>query len=59
MKTHHSSIDPRKYGLATDFIYIEKEWGSLFYKHFGERSRIEAKQLCAQEGGNVHLMLEL
>ena len=55
MNTFHSSLDPSQYGLAADFIYIEKEWGSLFYKHIGEKSRIEAKQLCAQEGENVHL----
>ena len=55
MKSVDSSLDPRQYNLAADFIYIEKEWGSLFYKHFGKNTRIKANELCAKEGNMVHL----
>ena len=47
--------DPRHYGLNDDFIFVEKEWGSLFYKHIGKRKRSEAQKLCSNEGPSVHL----
>ena len=55
MESFESNSDPRNYNLTADFIYIEKEWGSLFYKHFGKNNRMKAKQLCANEGTEVHL----
>ena len=55
MNSFDSTTDPTKHNLTPDFIYIEKEWGSLFYKHFGKNNRIKAKELCEQEGTNVHL----
>ena len=47
--------DPRHYGLSEHFIFVEQEWGSLFYKHIGKRTRSEAKTLCSTEGPAVHL----
>ena len=47
--------DPRHYGLNDDFIFVEQEWGSLFYKHIGKRKKSEAKKLCSNEGPSVHL----
>ena len=55
LKSFDGSVNPSDFNLAADFIYIEKEWGSLFYKHFGKNTRIKAKELCAQEGNEVHL----
>ena len=40
--------DPIHYGLPEDFIYVENDWGSFFYKHFGKRTRLEAKSLCSE-----------
>ena len=45
--------DPRNYNLSDDFIFVEQEWGSLFYKHIGKRSRSEAKMLCSEAGPTV------
>ena len=47
--------DPRKYGLPEDFIFIEHEWGSLFYKHLGKLAREDAKEECSKSGASVHL----
>ena len=50
--------DPRQYGLTEDFIYVEQEWGSLFYKHMGKQTRLVAKNLCSPLNygeANVHL----
>ena len=47
--------DPRHYNLGEDFIFVEQDWGSLFYKHIGKRTRLEAKNLCVAEGSSVHL----
>ena len=41
--------------MSDDFIYVEQEWGSLFYKHIGKRTKSEAKILCSNEGPSVHL----
>ena len=44
--------------MSNDFIYIEKEWGSLFYKHFGKKTRQEAVDICSKQGKfkkQVHL----
>ena len=41
--------------MSNDFIYIEKEWGSLFYKHFGKKTRQEAEDICSKQGKFVHL----
>ena len=41
--------------MSNDFIYIEKEWGSLFYKHFGKNTRQEAVSICSKQGNLVHL----
>ena len=52
--------DPRQHGLTEDFIYVEQEWGSLFYKHMGKQTRKAAKNLCSrlspgEETNSVHL----
>ena len=48
--------DPRKFNLTEDFIYIEKPWGSLFYKHIGQfKNKTEAQQICSDYGDSVHL----
>ena len=52
--------DPRQYGLTEDFIFVEQEWGSLFYKHVGKQTREDAKNLCStlspgEETNSVHL----
>ena len=41
--------------MSNDFIYIEKDWGSLFYKHFGKNTRQEAVDICSKQGKLVHL----
>ena len=47
--------DPVLYNLTEDFIYVEQEWGSLFYKHIGKLDRLAAKNLCSTLSRNVHL----
>ena len=47
--------DPRHFDLPEDFIYIENEWGSLFYKHLGKMTRTEARKTCSDFGSTVHL----
>ena len=48
--------DPRQFeNLTEDFIYVEKAWGSLFYKYLGKKYKIEAQQLCSKYGDSVHL----
>ena len=47
--------DPRKYNLTEDFIFIDQEWGSSFYKYIGKMNKIEAKQICSKYGDLVHL----
>ena len=56
MRSHIS--DPEDFGLpgtSGDFILIEQEWGSMFYKHIGNHTRAEAKRLCSLYGDSVHL----
>ena len=50
-----SNFDPRQFNLTEDFIYVDKNWGSLFYKHLGKMSKKEARNICAQYGDFVHL----
>ena len=45
--------DPRQHNLTDDYIYVELEWGSLFYKHIGNITKSEAKFLCSREGTNL------
>ena len=47
--------DPRDFDLPEDFIYIENEWGSLFYKYLGNMTRKNAKTTCSSYGSSVHL----
>ena len=47
--------DPEDFGLPRDFIFIEQQWGSMFYKHIGKKTRGEAKQFCSSYGDFVHL----
>ena len=47
--------DPTRYELPEDFIFVEHEWGSLFYKHFGKQTRLAAKDLCSNISPKVHL----
>ena len=55
-KIKSSSIpDPREYNLTEDFIYVDQEWGSLFYKYIGKMYKAEATQKCSQYGDAVHL----
>ena len=43
--------------MTEDFIYIEHEWGSLFFKHLGKMKRNDAKEKCSDYGESVHLPL--
>ena len=45
--------DPTQYNLPDDYIYVELEWGSLFYKHIGRRTKSEAKVLCSKDGAHL------
>ena len=45
--------DPRRYGLTDDYVYVEQDWGSLFYKYFGKQKRSEAKRLCSHDGAHL------
>ena len=47
--------DPGLFNLTNDYIFVEKEWGSLFYKHIGKHNKQEAERLCSEEGSMVHL----
>ena len=47
--------DPRDFDLPEDFIYVENEWGSLFYKHLGNMTRKDGKTTCSSFGSSVHL----
>ena len=47
--------DPRLYNLTDDYIYVEQDWGSFFYKHIGKRKSEDAKNLCSAENSFVHL----
>ena len=49
--------DPRYYNLTEDFIFIDEEWGSLFYKYIGEMNKSEAEETCSNFGTSVHLPL--
>ena len=51
----NSFPDPSKFNLTKDYVFIENEWGSLFYKHIGKQNRNQAKQICSNEGEFVHL----
>ena len=50
-----SKNDPSQYNLTEDFIYLENEWGSLFFKHLGKMKRTDAKKICSSVGKSVHL----
>ena len=45
--------DCRQYNLTDDYIYVELEWGSLFYKHIGNTTKSHAKFLCSREGTHL------
>ena len=47
--------DPSDFDLPQGFIYIENEWGSLFYKHLGKMTRNDAKTTCSSFGSSIHL----
>ena len=47
--------DPKKYDLPDDYIYVELEWGSLFYKHLGKKNRMDAKAICLKHNEKAHL----
>ena len=47
--------DPGQFNLPEDFIYVENEWGSMFYKHIGMKNKSDAKQSCSNYGDRVHL----
>ena len=49
------SLDPKDFGLPDDFIFIDRQWGSMFYKHIGYHTQPEAKRLCSAYGDTVHL----
>ena len=54
-KLRYSSLDPRYHNLTEDFIFIDEEWGSLFYKYIGEMENMKAKETCSNYGKSVHL----
>lgn len=45
--------DPRRFGLTDDYIYVEQEWGSLFYKHVGKKNRRDAEKICSDDGAHL------
>ena len=47
--------DPKNYDLPDDYIYVELEWGSLFYKHLGKKNRKDAKEICLKHNKKAHL----
>ena len=47
--------DPKNYDLPDDYIYVELEWGSLFYKHLGKKNRTDAKSTCLKHNDKSHL----
>ena len=47
--------DPKNYDLPDDYIYVELEWGSLFYKHLGKKNRKDAKAKCLKDNDRAHL----
>ena len=47
--------DPKKYHLPDDYIYVELEWGSIFYKHLGKKNRRDAKTTCLKHNDKAHL----
>ena len=52
LKTTHN---PRSFNLTDDFIYVEHEWGSIFYKHLDKMQRNDARNACSNYGDSVHL----
>ena len=44
-----------KYQLPDDFVFLETDWGSLFFKHIGKMGRAVAKQICSSYGNSVGL----
>ena len=40
--------------MPNGFIFIERPWGSVFYKHLGQRNKLQAKRECSNAGG-THL----
>ena len=47
--------DPRHYNLTEDFIFVDHQWGPMFYKYVGQMKKSVAKQYCSQYGEFVHL----
>ena len=47
--------DPTNFELPEDFIFIENDWGSFFYKHLGRMARNDARKNCSSFGPSVHL----
>ena len=48
--------DPRRFDLPEDYIYVEQEWGSLFYKYVGKRNSYQLREhSCSADGPHVHL----
>ena len=40
--------------MPNGFVYIERPWGSLFYKHLGERNKFQAQKECTNTN-STHL----
>ena len=51
----HRMTDPRQYNLTQDFIFIDQEFGSFFYKYIGKMNKLTAKKECSKFGNSVHL----
>ena len=47
--------DPRFYNLTEDFVFVDHDWGSFFYKYIGKMPKNEAQQNCSKYGNSVHL----
>ena len=47
--------DPRNYNLSEDFIFMDQEWGSMFYKYIGKMQKNTANKICSKYGDSVHL----
>ena len=38
--------------MPNGFVYIERSWGSLFYKVFGQKTKLQAKAECSKYGNS-------
>ena len=44
-----------QYNLTNDFIFMEQDWGSIFYMDIGQLDKITAKETCLEKSSLLHL----